>query len=77
MAVVEPLLPLVDAESIRDEIELARSAADPDPALEPVDGDAEEWAHERVEPGPVPTAGEVRAAFGRIAARLPGATASG
>jgi hypothetical protein len=77
MAVVEPLLPLTDAEAIRDEIELARAAADAEPPLEPVTDDAQEWAHERVEPGPAPTAGEVRAAFARIAARLPGATASG
>jgi len=77
MAVVEPLLPLVDAEAIRDEIELARAAADPEPPLELVDDDAQDWAHDQVEPGPVPTATEVRAAFTRIAARLPGATASG
>jgi hypothetical protein len=77
MAVVEPLLPLVDAEAIRDEIELARAAVEPDPPLEPVDDETQEWAHERVEPGPAPTAGEVRAAFARIAARLPGTTASG
>jgi hypothetical protein len=77
MAVVEPLLPLLDAEAIRDEIELARAAADSEPPpLETVDED-QDWAHERVEPGPAPTAGEVRAAFTRIAARLPGATASG
>jgi hypothetical protein len=89
MAVVEPLLPLVDAEAIRDEIELARAAADAEPALEPVvpatdipglggdPDDAEEWVHERVEPGPAPSAGEVRAAFARIAARLPGANPPG
>ena len=78
MAVVEPLLPLVDAEAIRDEIELARAAADPEPLLDPPEDDEPgEWAHEQVEPGPAPTAGEVRAAFARIAARLPGATASG
>jgi hypothetical protein len=77
MAVVEPLLPLLDAEAIRDEIELARAAVEPEPPLEPVDDEAQEWAHERVEPGPAPTAGEVRAAFARIAARLPGATAAG
>lgn len=78
MAVVEPLLPLVDAEAIRDEIELARANAEPEPPLEEVaDEDPPEWAHERVEPGPAPSAGEVRAAFARIAARLPGATTSG
>ena len=80
MAVVEPLLPLVDAEAIRDEIELARAAADAEPPLEAVADPQEgepEWPHERVEPGPAPTADEVRAAFARIAARLPGATAPG
>ena len=68
MAVVEPLLPLVDAEAIRDEVELARAAVDADQA----DGTDEEWDGERVEPGPPPTAGEVKAGFARVAARLPG-----
>jgi hypothetical protein len=89
MAVVEPLLPLVDANAIRDEIELARAAAESEPALEPVappadspglgsdTAEAEDEPYERVEPGPAPSAGEVRAGFARIAARLPGATASG
>jgi hypothetical protein len=70
MAVVEPLLPLVDAEAIRDEIELARAALDADGADEPG-----EWEGERVEPGPAPTAGEVKAGFARVAARLPGVSA--
>ena len=72
MAVVEPLLPLVDADAIRDEIELARAAVDgsgPAPA-----DDGTEWDGERVEPGPAPTASEVRAGFARVAARLPGMT---
>ena len=67
MAVVEPLLPLVDTTAIRDEIELARAAAESEPPLEPMapptdspglgsDTAEEEWAHERVEPGPAPTA---------------------
>jgi hypothetical protein len=92
MAVVEPLLPLVDTTAIRDEIELARAAAESEPPLEPMapptdspglgsdtadEDEQDEWVHERIEPGPAPTAGEVRAAFARIAARLPGATASG
>ncbi|BFU42277.1 hypothetical protein [Krasilnikovia sp. MM14-A1004] len=62
LAVVEPLLPLVDAAAIRNEIELARTATDGEPA--------EEEAPE-VYAGPVPTAADVRAAFGRIAAKLP------
>jgi hypothetical protein len=69
MAVVEPLLPLVDAEAIREEIETARAAAagDEPGTAEEVDDD---WAGERVEPGPAPTASEVRAGFARLAARL-------
>lgn len=78
MAVVEPLLPLLDATAIRDEIELARAATESEPALEQVTvDDAEDEPYERVEPGPAPSAGEVRAGFARIAARLPGATPSG
>ena len=72
MAVVEPLLPLVDAEAIRDEVELARAAADADPA-----DDGAEWDGERVEPGPPPTAAEVTAGFARVAARLPGTGSPG
>jgi hypothetical protein len=61
MAVVEPLLPLIDAEAIRDEIELVRAGL----ADEEMD-----WDQESVEPGPAPAAIEVRAGFARIAARL-------
>ncbi|MEV6491462.1 hypothetical protein AB0M20_23040 [Actinoplanes sp. NPDC051633] len=76
MAVVEPLLPLVDAEAIREEIETARAAAAGDAPGTADDGDDEDddgdddWAGERVEPGPAPTAREVRAGFARLAARL-------
>jgi hypothetical protein len=72
MAVVEPLLPLVDAEAIRAEIELARAAADDDPDSEPIaDAEAEEaWETRHVRPGRAPTAAEVRAGFARIADRL-------
>ncbi|HET6531714.1 MAG TPA: hypothetical protein VFH03_14045 [Actinoplanes sp.] len=66
MAVVEPLLPLADAEAIRDEVELARVAVDGEADDEP------DWEQEHVEPGPAPTAAEVRAGFARIAARLTG-----
>jgi hypothetical protein len=66
MAVVEPLLPLVDAEAIRDEIELARAGIEGDP---PPDADTD-WEQNRVEPGPAPTATQVRAGFARIAERL-------
>jgi hypothetical protein len=65
LAVVEPLLPLEDAEAIRDEVELARAALEPEPVDEDDDG------AQRVRPGPAPTAAEVRAGFARIAARLP------
>jgi hypothetical protein len=74
MAVVEPLLPLVDAEAIRDEIELARAGAD--------DGDeadaeqaASEWETRHVTVGRAPTEAEVKDGFARIAARLPGMSA--
>ncbi|GGK84027.1 hypothetical protein [Mangrovihabitans endophyticus] len=71
MAVVEPLLPLVDAEAIRDEIEMARSGPDAGAATADDDVDVDVDV-ERVEPGPAPAASEVRAGFARIAARLPG-----
>jgi hypothetical protein len=73
MAVVEPLLPRVDAEAIRDEIELARTAAEA-PADAADDRDAAEGDHEvrRVRPGRAPTEAEVRAGWGRIADRLVG-----
>jgi hypothetical protein len=74
MAVVEPLLPLIGAEAIRDEIELARAASEaddqPDDGVDP-DVAAREWETRHVTPGPVPTEAEVRAGFARIAARLP------
>lgn len=66
LAVVEPLLPLADAEAIRDEIELARAAWEA-PSSE--DDDLDSPAS--VRPGPVPTATEIKAGFARIAARLP------
>jgi hypothetical protein len=75
MAVVEPLLPLLDAEAIREEVELARAAADPYAA--PAGGGsgneepAEEWETRHVRPGRPPTEAEVRAGFARIAASLP------
>jgi hypothetical protein len=71
MAVVEPLLPLADAEAIRDEIELARAAAEAAEEPEPdPDTAAAQWETRHVKPGPVPTEAEVRAGFARIAARL-------
>lgn len=74
MAVVEPLLPLVDAEAIRDEIDLARAAADGGD-LDP-DEAAEEFPTRHVTVGRAPTEAEVRAGFARIAARLPGISQS-
>ncbi|GAA2641083.1 hypothetical protein [Paractinoplanes durhamensis] len=67
MAVVEPLLPRADAEAIRDEIELARAAAEA-----PEDDAFGEEDHEtrRVRPGRAPTEAEVREGWARIAARL-------
>jgi hypothetical protein len=67
MAVVEPLLPRPDADSIRDEIDLARAA------LEEPTGDVEtddEYETRRVRPGRPPTEAEVREGWSRIAARL-------
>jgi hypothetical protein len=66
LAVVEPLLPLVDAEAIRDEIELVRAAWDAGPSA----ADGADLAA-NVRPGPAPSAAEVRAGFARIAAKLP------
>jgi hypothetical protein len=79
MAVVEPLLPLVDAEAIRDEIELARAAAESDQPAEVLTDDEveDEWEGRRVEPGPAPTATEVEAGFRRLCAKLPGMANSG
>jgi len=65
LAVVEPLLPLADAEAIRDEIELARAAWESPPSDDGLDSPAS------VRPGPVPTEAEIKAGFARIAARLP------
>lgn len=67
MAVVEPLLPRVDAEAIRDEIELARSAAEAEEDDDLADEDGET---RRVRPGRAPTEAEVRAGWARIAERL-------
>lgn len=69
MAVVEPLLPLADVEAIRDEIELAQGATDPQPLTDqPDDPDEHETRH--VRPAVPPTEAEVRAGFARIAERL-------
>jgi len=68
MAVVEPLLPRVDAEAIRDEIELARAGTEA-PAGDD-DGAAEDHETRRVRPGRAPTEAEVRAGWARIATRL-------
>ncbi|MEU8815669.1 hypothetical protein [Actinoplanes sp. NPDC048796] len=67
MAVVEPLLPRPDAESIREEIALARAVAEA-----PLDekDDQEEYETRRVRPGRPPTEAEVREGWSRIAARL-------
>ncbi|GIF24405.1 hypothetical protein BJ973_007885 [Actinoplanes tereljensis] len=68
MAVVEPLLPRADAEAIRDEIELARAAAEA-PSAE-ADEDQEDYQTRRVRPGRAPSEAEVREGWARIAARL-------
>jgi hypothetical protein len=68
MAVVEPLLPRADAEAIRDEVELARAAADESAGV--VETGDDDYETRRVRPGRAPTEAEVRAGWARIAARL-------
>jgi hypothetical protein len=65
MAVVEPLLPRVDAEAIREEIELARAGGD-----DPGDLDPDDHETRRVRVGRAPTEAEVRQGWARIAKRL-------
>ncbi|MFI7575093.1 hypothetical protein [Micromonospora sp. NPDC049497] len=84
MAVVEPLLPAVSAEEIRGEIAAAQIAAEDEVArVDDADlyGDYEDTideeleaaaAEDRLEPLPAPSEAELRAGFGRIAARLTG-----
>ncbi|MEH0970925.1 hypothetical protein V6U77_07260 [Micromonospora sp. CPCC 205546] len=85
MAVVEPLLPALSAEEIRGEIAAAQVAAEDEAAqLDQADlyGDFEDTIDEeleaaaeeadRAEPLAPPTEAELRAGFGRIAARLTG-----
>jgi len=69
MAVVEPLLPRADAEAIRDEVELARSAAEAPEGEAGAEGE-DDYETRRVRPGRAPTEAEVRAGWARIAARL-------
>ena len=80
MAVVEPLLPLVDAEAIRDEIELARAAAEAEPSVQTQSDDGD-----RAGVGRAPRSNPDRrrpparseAGFRRVAARLPGMASPG
>ena len=72
LAVVEPLLPRADAEAIREEIELARAAAEAPEDPEDAGFDEEAYETRRVRPGRAPTEAEVRAGWARIAARLAG-----
>ncbi|GAA0542677.1 hypothetical protein GCM10010172_25180 [Paractinoplanes ferrugineus] len=73
MAVVEPLLPRVDAEAIRDEIELARAGTE----MPSTEGDQDiDQETRRVRPGRAPTEAEVRAGWVRIATRLASTPAS-
>ncbi|MEW2385130.1 hypothetical protein AB0873_24010 [Micromonospora sp. NPDC047707] len=86
MAVVEPLLPAVSVDEIRSEIAAAQIAAEDEAAqVDSADlyGDYEDTIDEELEaaaerdrrtgPAVPPTEAELRAGFGRIAARLPGA----
>ncbi|RLK23637.1 hypothetical protein DER29_1504 [Micromonospora sp. M71_S20] len=85
MAVVEPLLPAVSAEEIRGEIAAAQVAAEDEAAQfdqadlygdfeDTIDEELEAAAEEadRAEPLAPPTEAELRAGFGRIAAKLTG-----
>jgi hypothetical protein len=72
LAVVEPLLPRPDAEAIRDEIELARAAAEAPAGPADEEFDEDEYETRRVRPGRAPTEAEVREGWARIAARLAG-----
>lgn len=72
LAVVEPLLPRPDAEAIRDEIELARAAAEAPADPDDPGFDDEAYETRRVRPGRAPTRAEVREGWARIAARLAG-----
>ncbi len=86
MAVVEPLLPAVSADQIRDEITAAQSAAEEEAAaqtdsaelygnFEDTFDEELEAAAERdqgVQPAMPPSEAAIRAGFARIAAKLPG-----
>ncbi len=85
MAVVEPLLPAVSAEQIRDEITAARAAAEEEVAAQADSAelygsfedtfDEELAAAERepdAQPSMPPSEAAIRAGFARIAAKLPG-----
>ncbi|HEY0536396.1 MAG TPA: hypothetical protein VGD29_32825 [Actinoplanes sp.] len=72
LAVVEPLLPRPDAEAIRDEIELARAAAEAPAGADDPGFDEEAYETRRVRPGRAPTEAEVREGWARIAVRLAG-----
>lgn len=86
MAVVEPLLPAVSVDEIRGEIAAAQIAAEDEAAqvdsadlygdyVDTIDDELEAAAErdERTGPATPPSEEELRAGFGRIAARLPGA----
>lgn len=80
MAVVEPLLPSVSVDEIREEIAAAKVAAEQEASAEEVvDGDYGEVVPEdlvvqdldqEVAPTPPPSAQQIRAGFARIAAAL-------
>lgn len=90
MAVVEPLLPAVSADEIRDEIAAAQVAAEDEPTqVDQADlyGDFEDTIDEELEeadagephgePRTPPTEAELRAGFSRIATRLTGGSPPG
>ncbi|MEV4704168.1 hypothetical protein [Actinoplanes sp. NPDC049316] len=71
MAVVEPLLPLADAEAIRNEVALAKSGAPHDASTDDLEAQTfDRDRPRRTTPGRPPTEAEVRAGFARIAEKL-------
>ncbi|GAA2505647.1 hypothetical protein [Winogradskya humida] len=70
MAVVEPLLPLADADAIRAEVELAKSGLDDGASTDDLEAEHFDDGPRRTTPGRPPTGDEVRAGFARIAAKL-------
>ncbi len=68
MAVVEPLLPLADADAIRSEVELAKTGGQD--SADDLEAETFDDGPRHTTPGRPPAEAEVRAGFARIAAKL-------